>query len=129
MSGDLSQFSMSELFRVEAETQTSILTSNLLALEKEGSSPAGLEALMRAAHSLKGAARMVELNAAVRVSHVMEDCFVAAQKGTLVLQPKQIDLLLAGVDLLARIANTPEAEAATWEGADKAKEIQDFVSA
>ena len=36
---------------------------------------------MRAAHSLKGAARIVGLDAAVRVAHAMEDCLVAAQKG------------------------------------------------
>ena len=38
-----------------------------------------LEALMRAAHSVKGAARIVGLEEAVQVAHVMEDCFVAAQ--------------------------------------------------
>jgi len=34
---------------------------------------------MRAAHSLKGAARIVDLADGVRVAHAMEDCFVAAQ--------------------------------------------------
>ena len=55
---------------------------------------------MRAAHSLKGAARIVGLDAAVRVAHAMEDCFVAAQKGKIVLQPEHVDILLQGVDLL-----------------------------
>ena len=36
---------------------------------------------MRAAHSLKGAARIVGLDVGVRVAHAMEDCFVAAQRG------------------------------------------------
>ena len=36
---------------------------------------------MRAAHSLKGAARIVGLTVGVRVAHAMEDCFVAAQQG------------------------------------------------
>ena len=35
---------------------------------------------MRAAHSLKGAARIVGLDAAVRVAHAMEDCFVARSR-------------------------------------------------
>ena len=63
---------------------------------------------MRAAHSLKGAAKMVDLDAAVSVAHGLEDIFVAAQQGSLVLLPKQVDVLLRGVDLLQRIAQAPE---------------------
>ena len=82
MSGeDLSDFSMMELFRVEAESQTATLTAGLLALERDPTAADRLEACMRAAHSLKGAARIVNLNAAVKVAHAMEDCFVAAQRG------------------------------------------------
>jgi two-component system sensor histidine kinase and response regulator WspE len=39
----------------------------------------------------------------------MEDCFVAAQRREVMLRQKHIDLLLAGVDLLIRIAGQPEA--------------------
>ena len=70
---------------------------------------------MRAAHSLKGAARIVGLDAAVRVAHAMEDCFVAVQKGKLVLQPGHVDVLLRGVDLLLQIAQISENEVATWQ--------------
>jgi len=44
----------------------------------------------------------------VQVAHVMEDCFVAAQEGLLTLHQPEIDLLLAGVDLLSKIGTTPE---------------------
>ena len=82
---DLSQFSMLDLFRVEVESQGKILTDGLLALEREPAAAKMLEACMRAAHSLKGAARIVNVNAGVRTTHVMEDCFVAAQRGKLIL--------------------------------------------
>lgn len=59
---------------------------------------------MRAAHSLKGAARIVGVDAGVSVSHVMEDCLVSAQENRLYLQPEHIDALLQGTDLLMRIA-------------------------
>ncbi len=49
---------------------------------------------MRAAHSLKGAARIVGVNAAVRVAHAMEDCLVAAQHGKVEILPHHIDILL-----------------------------------
>ena len=96
MSGDLSGFSMMELFRMEAESHTATLSAGLVALEGARAAPEVIEPLMRAAHSLKGAARIVGLDAAVRVAHAMEDCFVAAQKGKLVLQPAHVDILLKG---------------------------------
>jgi len=59
---------------------------------------------MRAAHSIKDAARMVDIDTGVKLAHAMEDCFVAAQQGELHLQPQQIDLLLKGVDQLIAIS-------------------------
>jgi len=47
---DLSNLSMLELFRAEAENQTSILNSGLLELERGAGSAQTFEALMRAAH-------------------------------------------------------------------------------
>ena len=87
---------MHDLFRLEAENQVAVLTGGLLALERDPKDAAQLEALMRAAHSLKGAARIVGLDAAVRVAHGMEDCFVAAQEGKLTLGHAQTDRLVAG---------------------------------
>ena len=112
---DMSNFSMMDLFRMEAETQVAILNENILALENNPSSPAELESLMRAAHSLKGAARIVGLDAAVRIAHVMEDCFVAAQSGSIALDAAdKIDVMLRAIDLLARISVIPETEIENW---------------
>jgi two-component system sensor histidine kinase and response regulator WspE len=105
---------MPELFRLEAENQSELLTRGLLALERSEPSPQQLEALMRAAHSFKGAARIVNLTPAVQVAHAMEDCFVAAQQGTLKLQQEQIDVLLRGVDWLGELTLQTEATVAAW---------------
>src|SRR6185295_304983 len=105
--GNLGDFSMIDLFRAEAESTLATLTAGLLALEAgTGVGATTLEELMRAAHSLKGAARIVGVGPAVRVAHAMEDIFVAAQRGELELSRAHVDRLLAGVDLLARIAKT-----------------------
>ncbi|WP_248918955.1 hybrid sensor histidine kinase/response regulator [Pseudomonas entomophila] len=96
--------SLLELFSLEAEAQTQVLSAGLMALERNPAQPDQLEACMRAAHSLKGAARIVGIDAGVSVAHVMEDCLVAAQEGRLVLRPEHIDALLQGTDLLMRIA-------------------------
>lgn len=124
MSGGLGDFSMTELFRMEADTALAALTEGLLALERGDASP--LEAMMRAAHSLKGAARIVGIGAAVRVAHAMEDGFVAAQRGELTLGRAHIDRLLVGVDLLSRIAQSTDTEAAAWDTERKA-EIDGFL--
>ena len=69
MADDLSGFSMLELFRLEAESQTAVLSAGVLAIEELERSPQTVESMMRAAHSLKGAARIVGLDPAVRVAH------------------------------------------------------------
>lgn len=101
---------MLELFRLDAEGQLQALTAALLALERTPDAPEQLEACMRAAHSLKGAARIVGLDTAVALAHAMEDSFVAAQRGQLRLRRAQIDGLLQGVDLLQRMAHAQDAE-------------------
>lgn len=112
--------SMQELFRVEAENQTALLTSGLLELERlpnPDAAPASaeqLERLMRAAHSFKGAARIVDLSPGVQVAHAMEDCFVAAQHGALELTRQHIDTLLHGVDWLVEIAKQDESSVTAW---------------
>ncbi|WP_371230275.1 hybrid sensor histidine kinase/response regulator [Pseudomonas sp. QE6] len=112
--------SMLELFRLEAEAQTQVLNQGLLALERNPTQADQLEACMRAAHSLKGAARIVGLDAGVQVAHVMEDCLVGAQEGRLLLAPEHIDALLAGTDILLHIADAQ---------AERAEQAQQAVPA
>jgi two-component system sensor histidine kinase and response regulator WspE len=127
MSDDLSGFSMMDLFRMEAEERLSALSQGLVALEGGAATAGAIEPLMRAAHSLKGAARVVGLEAAVRVSHAMEDCLVAAQKGQVALGQVGVDTLLRGVDLLTQVSAVPEAEIAGWEEAHAA-EVEALVA-
>ncbi|WP_460109972.1 response regulator [Pseudomonas sp. H3_E06] len=96
--------SLLELFSLEAEAQVQVLSAGLLALERDPTQADYLESCMRAAHSLKGAARIVGVDAGVSVAHVMEDCLVSAQERRLVLGAEHVDALLQGTDLLTRIA-------------------------
>ena len=125
MTGDLQHMSMVELFRMEAESQLAALTGGLLSLEQGDTAP--LEAMMRAAHSLKGAGRIVGIDAAVAVAHVMEDCFVAAQRHQVTLGSSQVDQLLQGVDILTRIAHSTDAELPAWER-ERMPEVAAFVA-
>ena len=108
MGGDLSSFSMLDLFRMEAGEQARVLTDGLLQLERGAADPVLLEAMMRAAHSIKGAAAIVDRQAVVGLAHAMEDVFVAAQQGRTTVDAGAADTLLDSVDLMQRLAGADE---------------------
>ena len=116
---DPADLSLLELFRMEVEVQSTVLTECLLGLEQDADTAPRLQELMRAAHSLKGAARIVGRHGAVRIAHAMEDCFVAAQKKERVLSAQSIDTLLRGVDFLNRMAQVPDEALKAWETEQK----------
>jgi two-component system, chemotaxis family, sensor histidine kinase and response regulator WspE len=92
-----------DLFLSEVQTHTDVLNEGLLKLESMPQAREPLEALMRSAHSIKGGARVVGLEIAVKLAHLMEDCFVAAQRNQLQLGAEQIDILLKAVDALSSL--------------------------
>src|SRR4051794_1368790 len=101
--GGLEDVPLIDLFRSEGEAHAEGLRAALLALERAPGGTSCVDEMMRAAHSIRGAAGVVGVEPAVSVAHVMEDCFVEAQKGTLTLSPADVDVLLRGVDLLGKI--------------------------
>jgi two-component system sensor histidine kinase and response regulator WspE len=127
-SDDLSNFSLLDLFRAEVEGQAAAMTAGLLAMERDPGATEHCDEVMRGAHSLKGAARIVNRDSAVRVAHAIEDCIVAAQREGARLPRERIDELLRGVDLLGRIAIVPESDLADWDLKHRA-EIDAFLHA
>ena len=107
------------LFKTEAESCVAALNSGLIQLES--GSDASLDALMRAAHSFKGALRVVGFVAATRLAHALEDCFVSAQQGTLTLSEHHIDALLKAVDLFSELAHCPVSELPNWHARHAAR--------
>ena len=102
--GDVEDVSLLALFRAEVESYAAILSEGLVALEANQGDRAAVEPLMRAAHSIKGAARVVGLDAAVRIAHAMEDALVAVQEGRSTVTPAGIDRLLRGVDWIVAMS-------------------------
>lgn len=102
------------LFRSEVESQMRVFTDGLLAIERGETPQVHLAATMRAAHSIKGAARIVQLDAGVRLAHAMEDCLVAAQEGALALNTAGIDVLLAAGDMLSKLSLVAESAVPQW---------------
>ena len=114
MSSDLSGFSMFELFRSEAESHSAALSEGLLAIEENPSDLSRVEQLMRAAHSIKGAARIINLDIVVELAHAMEDCFVSVQKGKETLSLARVDQLLAAVDVIHDLSKLEESKLDAW---------------
>lgn len=125
---DLSGFSLYELFRAEVETHCAALNEGLIKLERAPTDLEVIVPLMRAAHSVKGAARIVGVDAAVGVAHHMEDALVRMQKGTEQATRLRIDQLLAGTDLLERVSRVSESDVAAWV-TKHANEIETLTSA
>jgi len=113
MSSGLEDSSLFDLFRMEAEEQVRTLQAELMKLESGEASATTLEALMRASHSLKGAARIVGLDGIVRLTHAMEDRFVSAQSGK-ALDSAEIDHMLSATDWLGQLQAVAEPEVAKW---------------
>ena len=96
--------SLLELFQEEVRTHVQTLNEGLVALEQQPANTELVDSLMRAAHSIKGAMRVVDVEAGVQVAHLVEDCLVAGEKGQPALGSEAIDVLLGAADLLASLA-------------------------
>ena len=89
-----------ELYAGECEEHLLALDEGLLCLEKTPSDAATLEALFRAAHSLKGSSRMVGVAGAESVAHAMEEILGHAKRGRRALLPHDLQRLDIGLNAL-----------------------------
>lgn len=111
---NIAELSMLELFRMEADYQLKIMDETLIALETNADRTESLDVLMRGAHSIKGAARMVDANAIVQLSHALEDCFIAVKDSKISLDRDLIDVMLNAVDMMHLVAKQDDAVLLNW---------------
>ena len=94
-------------FRVEADEHLQAMSSGLIELEK---TPAGVqqtelvEKIFREAHSLKGAARAVNLTEIESVCHSLESVFAGLKGNRLAISPPLLDLLHQAIERARRAA-------------------------
>lgn len=106
---------MLELFAVEAAEQAAALHRSLMLLEVQPDQLGLIAPIMRAAHSIKGAARAVRLERTVALAHVMEDRLSSMQRGELAVTEAAIELMMNASDMIAE-----QAEAAKTHGGEQA---------
>ncbi|MBI9033956.1 MAG: hybrid sensor histidine kinase/response regulator [Bacteroidales bacterium] len=112
--GDIDQEFLKRLlatFRVEAEEHVRAMSNGLLALEKESSVEKQLpviESVFREAHSLKGAARAVNMKNIERICQALESVFEALKSQDLSISTEMLNSLHTAVDIINELLISPE---------------------
>lgn len=119
-------------FRVEARELLDGLARDLLALEKDGTGKERVGGLLRAAHTLKGASRVVKQTAVAELAHKVEELLSPYREGQAPV-PKELvdqalkflDAMSAGVSRLALPAGAPPASAPAGSAAQESPAIEE----
>jgi two-component system, chemotaxis family, sensor kinase CheA len=90
-----------QYFKIEARDIVAELGRALLELEKDGAGEVLLAGLLRQAHTLKGAARVVRLPRIAEIAHAMEDSLMPHRGSSDAVTKDQIGELLHQVDLIS----------------------------
>ncbi len=99
------------MFKIEAEEHIKNMSSGLLDLEKitDQKEKAGIiETVYREAHSLKGAARAVNINDIESLCQVLESIFAKLKHQNMVLSPQLFDVMHRAVDTLNDLITDPD---------------------
>jgi two-component system chemotaxis sensor kinase CheA len=107
-------------FKAEADEHVQAISAGLLALEHASAEQARaeqIETVFRHAHSLKGAARAVNLEAIERICQMLETVFAAWKRGNTVFEADGFDTLHTAIGLIGTLAAAPESEPDTEHNA------------
>jgi chemosensory pili system protein ChpA (sensor histidine kinase/response regulator) len=97
-------------FTPEAAEHVEAMAAAILTLEREGPGEAGVAALFRAVHTLKGAAYLVGCHPVGELAHDLEDLLAAVREGRASLTPAALDVALAVADTLRHMLDPAGAE-------------------
>lgn len=89
-------------FRIEARELLEQMGQGALDLEKHAPSADDVQRLLRRAHTLKGAARVVKQTAIAEAAHTLEDLFATFREATTPASREQVDRVLALLDDVGR---------------------------
>ena len=123
-----------EMFRVEAGEHVTAISSGLIELEKaelaEDARGKILETIYRDAHSLKGAARAVDVGAIESICQRLETVFAALKRGEIDASGGLFDLLHRAVDAVdgfARSAGPGISGSGVPRAAEITRSLEDFL--
>lgn len=91
-------------FREETADNARTIADGLLALERAPDDRAALDGVFRAAHTVKGSARLLGFASVANLAHAMESLLGELRTGSLVLSPALNDVLLQANDAVLALA-------------------------
>lgn len=100
------------LFFAEIEDLSKQFEENLIAYKAQDKQ--ALSKLMQMAHSLKGVAKIIELNSLIKLSTSLEELFSEALQERVDVEPVDFDILFDALDYLATIGSLTENEFQKW---------------
>jgi len=94
-------------FKVEAGEHLKVISSGLIEMEKSGQEKQGeiIETIYRESHSMKGAARSVNLTDIVSACQSMENVFSALKRKEITTSTEMLDLLHHTIDRIAKLVS------------------------
>ncbi|HEY8551614.1 MAG TPA: Hpt domain-containing protein, partial [Vicinamibacterales bacterium] len=104
-------------FRIESRELLNQLGQGVLELEKGGSAAEVIPRLLRLAHTLKGAARVVRQPQIAEDAHALEDLFAALREAAAPPTGEQVNRMLALLDRMATSVAALDRPDAAQEGA------------
>lgn len=99
-----------QAFVVESRELLQMMEDNLLQLESSGGDAETINAIFRAAHTIKGGAGVIECKFIVEFTHVLENVLDEMRSGTIIPSKELIEVLLACSDQLDALVGCVEGE-------------------
>ena len=121
------------VFSVEAREQLEAMESGLMLLEQGDRDPETINAVFRAAHTIKGGAGVVEIHSVEKFTHVLENVLDRLRNGEIEVSGEMISALLLGCDHIGVLldlvaAGQMEADEDTARaGADISDQLKPFL--
>jgi len=120
-SGDPEYQHLFQIFREECKEHIHNLNEGLLALERQPKE-ASLEGILRSAHSLKGAARMMGIKTLETLAHYLESVLTQLDRGEKEVSPPIMESLYRNVDAISKTLSSLEKIPAEGAAASDAKQ-------
>lgn len=114
------------VFAVEAREQLGAMEAGLMQLEQGDRDPETINAVFRAAHTIKGGAGVVEIHSVETFTHVLENVLDRLRNGEIEVGGEMISALLAGCDHIGLLLGLIQCGQA--EPDDELKQAGDAIS-
>jgi len=97
------------VFSVEAREQLEAMEAGLMQLEQGDRDPETINAVFRAAHTIKGGAGVVEIHSVEKFTHVLENVLDRLRNGEIDVSGEMISALLLGCDHIGALLGVVQA--------------------